>query len=338
MTLLIVLLIAIALILIIRSASKKSKEAQETSNPHIEVEIQYLKTEKTAGQSTLNADGSITLHKEGKARATLIGCTQSVADKIINLYHNSVSFYESEKMVGAVLMENDIQIKEVEDFRSKVRPIVQNRVEKLISKDPEWEILGDRDKEYKLEEYRAESMVEFDEEVSPAMSGALTHLTFNDPIQVPLAQEVIAQYGTHNLSTYCEYYGRKNPIIKVPNANYRKPLEQLVEVGLAYTGKDMSVEELLSSLTLAELNEIAATEKKFTRKDKAIQFLAEKDDITSIIEKQIALRSLFILTPLPDKFKEFDIEKFRISQNYYNELACVLTSLYNDYSTMKYIK
>ena len=338
MTLLIILLIAIALIVIIRSASKKPKETPNTTSIPIEVEFKQAENKREEGTFTPNADGSITLYNEGKSRATLLGCTQEAAENILNRLHNSASFYESERMIGAILMEHGIQIKEVEEFRSKVRPIVQNRVDKLISKDSEWAILGDKDKEYKLEEYRAESMVEFDDEVTPAMSGSLTHLTFNDPIQVPFLHEVLMQYGANNIATYCEHYGRKNPIIKVPNASYRKPLEQLVEVGLAYTGKDMSVEELLSSLTLAELNEIAATDKKFTRKDKAIQFLAEKEDISSIIEKQIALRSLFILTSLPEEFKEFDIEKFKESLNYYNELACVLNSLYNGYSTMKYTK
>lgn len=336
MTLLIILLIAIALILIIRSASKHPKETSKTTSVPIKVEVRQAENEENKGTFVSNADGTITLCNESKSRVTLLGCSQEVAESILNICHNSTSFYESEKLIGALLMENEIQIKEVDEFCSKVRPIVQNRVHKLISKDSEWEILGEKDKEYKTEEYKAEAMVQFNDEVSPAMSGSLTYLTFNDPIQVPLLQEITMQYGIDNISTYCEHYGRKNPIIKIPNANYRKPLEQLVEVGLAYTGKDMSVEELLSSLTLAELNEIAAADKKFTRKDKAIQFLAEKEDITAIIEKHIALRSLFILNPLPDPFKEFDIEKFVFSLNYYKELACVLTSLYFGYSTTKY--
>lgn len=338
MMLLIILLIAVALILIIRSTSKQPKETTKTTSIPIEVEFKQTKNKHIKGTFTPNVDGSVTLFNEGKSRVTLLGCTQEVAEKIINILDNSASFYESEKKIGAILMEKGIQIREVEEFLSKVRPIVQNRVDKLISKDSEWQTLGDKDKEYKLEEYMSESMVEFDEEVSPAMSVSLTHLTINAPTQVPLLQEIIMQYGVHNISTYCEHYGRKNPIIKISNANYSKPLEQLVEVGLAYTGKDMSIEELLSSLTLAELNEIAAADKKFTRKDKAIQFLAAKEDITSIIERHIALRSLFILIPLPEEFKEFDIEKYKVSLNYYNELACVLTSLYNGYSTMKYIK
>lgn len=338
MTLLIILLIIFVLILIFRSSSKKSKEVRKTDSHPIEIKIEYPSSKKEKGTVLSNPDGSITLCSENKSRVTILESTLEVANEIINICDDSSSFYDSEIKVGMILMENGVKIKEVEDFRSKVRPVVERRVNKLIAKYPDWKSLGEKDKEDVLEEFTNESMVKFDDEVSPAMSVSLSYLTFKDPITVPLLNEIISEYGSNNISTYCEHYGRKNPIIKIANVNYRKPLEDLVEIGLAYTGKDMSVEELLSTLTLAELNEIASTDKKFTRKDKAIQFVAEKEDVTSIIEKHIALRSLFVLNPLPDKFKEFDVEKFMECKDYYKELACVLISLYDGLSTMDYIE
>ena len=337
MTLLIILLVAIVLIVIALSSSKQTKEVQKQVSHPIEIDIEYSTNKKEKGKATLNPDGSITLCGENSTGVTILGASQDIANNIINIY-DSCSFYDSEIKVGMILMENGVQVKEVEEFRSKVRPVVERRVNKLIANDPEWESLGEKDKEDVLEEYTNDSMVEFDDEVSPAMSCSLSYLILKDPISVPLLDDIISEYGLNNISTYCEHYGRKNPIIKISNINYRKPLEDLVEIGLAYTGKDMSVEELLSTLTLAELNEIASTDKKFARKDKAIQFISEKEDVTSIIEKHIALRSLFVLKPLPDKFKEFDVEKFKKCKDYYKELACVLISLYDGLSTMDYIK
>ena len=337
MTLLIILLIAIVLILIVKSSSKPRTEIKKQESPHIEIEIEYPTNKKEKGKVISNPDGSVTLCRENRSSVTLIGSSKEVANKIIDICDN-FSIYESETKVGMVLMENGIQVKEVEEFRSKVRPVVERRVNKLIAKYPDWESLGEKDKEDVLEEFTNESMVKFDDEVSPAMSVSLSYLTFKDPITVPLLNEIISEYGSDIISTYCEHCGRKNPIIKIPNVNYRKPLEDLVNVGLAYTGKDMSVKELLSTLTLSELNEIASTDKKFTRKDKAISYIAEKEDVTLIIEKHIALRSIFILKSLPDKYKEFDMEKFKESKNYYKDLACVLISLYDGLSTMDYIE
>lgn len=340
MTLLIILLIVIVFIIIIRLSSKQSKEPKEVHKPinlPIDVKVDLSENRNEKGTSILNTDGSITLCNEGKFRVTLIGASQQVANKIINICESS-SVYESEMKVSSILMENSIQIKEVNEFRSKVRPIVENRVNKLIAKYKKWDSIGEKDKEYLIEEYQNESMVEFDEEVSPAMSSSLSYLTFHEPIQVPSLNDMVKEYGMYNISTYCEYFGRKNPIIKIPDVVHRKPLEELVNIGLAYTGRDMSLEELLSTLTLSDLNEIASTEKKFTRKDAAIKFLAGREDITSIIEKNIAVLSLFTLRSLPDRFKDFDIEKFKMSKNYYNDLSCVLISLYDGLSTMDYVE
>lgn len=338
MTLLIILLIVIALILIIKSSSKKTKEVQPVENITFDIKVESRSHEyiKEKGKVLPNSDGSMTLCSENKSRVTILESTLEVANEIINICDDSSSFYESEKRVGCILMEYGIQVKEVEEFLSKVRPIIEKRVSKLIAKDHRWESLDEEDRKYRREDHQNSSMVEFDDEVTPAMSGSLSYLIFNDPVSVPLLNEVITEYGSNNISTYCEYSGKKNPIIKITNEFYRKPLEDLVKVGLAYTGQDMSVEELLSTLTLAELNEIASTDKKFTKKDKVIKYLAEREDVNSIIEKHIVLPSLFTLTPLPEQFKDFDLEKYKTSQEYYNNLACVLISLYKGLSTMDY--
>lgn len=336
MTIIVILLIVVAAILIIGYLSKQTKAAQKSDEPHIGVEVEYPSGSNDKGTMTMNTDGSVTLCTGKKSHVTLIGASRQTANEIINICDNLFTYNDASKKVGRILMENGIQIKEVEEFCSKVRPLVESRVKELVTKDPEWESLGDRDKEDKENEYRSLSMVEFGEEVTPVMSGALSFLTFNQPVQVPLLTEIVTEYGGDNVDTYCQYFGRKNPIIKIPDATYRKPLEELVKVGLAYTGKDMSVEELLSTLTLAELNEIASTDTKFTRKDKAIKFLEEKDNIASIIDKSVTLRSLFSLRPLPDKYREFDIAKYTDSQCYYGNLADVLVSLYKGYSPMDY--
>lgn len=338
-TLIIIIVAAIivaAIIIITTLSSNHKKESNKPLDSHIEVEFEYSHELNEKGCITLASNGDITLSTGGDNNVTLIGASKQIATEIMGICDSPKSYYEWGKDISNILMTNEIQIKEVELFRTEVLPIVERRVAKLIEKDKEWESLGEKDKEDKIEEYRNISMVEFDEEVSPAMSGALSYLTFNKPIQVPQLNELIKEYGIRNMNTYCEYYGRKNPIITISNINYRKPLEELVTVGLAYTGKDLSVEELLSTLTLSQLNDIALVDKKFTKKEKAIKYIAEKENVTSIIENNITLRALFSLRPLPDKFIGFDIEKYKEVKCYYENLADVLVSLYKGYSPINY--
>jgi len=336
MTIIVILLIAFAVFFLINYSSKKSKEQQKHPEPHFEVKVEFSENNDEKGTMVRNNDGSITLCTSKNNRVTLIGASELTANEILSICDNATSFFDWSKKVSCILMEHGIQVKEVEDFRSQVRPIVEKRVNKLIANDDEWEQLGERDKEDKKHEFTISSMVKFGESVTPTMSTALYNLVFDQPIQVPLLNEIVAKYGANNIKTYSQYIGRKNPIIVIKDVNYRNPLEDLVKVGLAYTGKDMSVEELLSTLTLTELNEIASTETKFTRKDKAIKFLSEKEDISSIIEKNITLRALFALRPLPEEFKEFDFDKYIQSSHYYDTLADVLVSLYKGFSPIEY--
>lgn len=335
MVFIVILIIAVAILFIIKSQSARTKKAQKPLETHYEVTIESPSEDRGVGTITRNDDGSISISTGKKSCATLLGASQQIAEEIIGIC-DSHSSYEASKKVGSVLMENEILIKEVEEFCSKVRPIVDKRVRDLIAKDEEWDSLGERDKEDKKEEYQRISMVEFGEDVSPAMATSLSYLTFNRPLYVPLFNEIASEYGSDNVLTYSQYIGRKKSTISIPDVNYRKPLEELVKVGLAYTGKDMSVEELLSTLTLERLNELASTETRFTRKDKAIKYLAEQENIASIIDKNVTLRSLFGLLPLPDKYKEFDFEKYSQSCDYYNNLADVLLYLYLGLSPMDY--
>ena len=274
----------------------------------------------------------------GKAsKITLLNASDSSAETIKALCDHYSSYYDAVKSIRDVLLENGIQVAEVVAFQNKVRPLVEGRVQKLIAEDAEWESLGEKDRKDKMAEYIEKSMVSFNKEkVTPALETSLSYLAMHSPIQVPLLNNLINEYGVANLNTYCEYSGRKNPVIQIANAAYRKPLEDLVDAGLAYSGKDMSVEELLSSLTLNELNYISEPEARFTRKDKAIKFISEKDDVMSIVEKHVDLRSLFTLKPLPLHFNAFDIDGYSELQSYYEALADVVFSVYNGLSSISY--
>ena len=311
----------------------KADTSQETDHSESSIQEKHNIQSRSQGE-----ENNVFVLNSGKAsKITLFGASNSSAETIKRMCDNYSSYYDAVKSIRDVLLENAIQVAEVAAFQSKVQPLVEGRVQKRISEDGEWESLGEKDRRDKMAKYVDESMVSFDKDkVSPALETALSYLAMNSPIQVPLLDEMINEYGMANLNTYCEYSGRKNPVIQIANADYRKPLKDLVNAGLAYSGNDLSVEELLSSLTLNELNSISGPEARFTRKDKALKYISEKDDVASIIEKYVDRRSLFALKPLPPQFNAFDFDGFSKLQSYYEALADVVFSVYNGLSEIEY--
>ena len=330
----IIIIILVVAGLIIVSKTLWSKGAQPRQELKASSDIASLLQNKNHTSIRRREDGAFVLNGGTSRQVTLIGTNVHIAHVIkdkCDLLPTS-SYYDAVNDIRDILLENSIQVAEVNAFQNEVHPIIEKRVQRYISEDKEWDSLGEMDKRDRKMEYIDRSMVSFHSNVSPAMETALAYLAVHSIIQVPLLPELIREYGIKNLNTYYKYYGRKNPIISIPNSNYRKPLENLVDVGLAFTGKDMSVEELLSSLTLNKLNEISGTESAFTRKDKAIKYFSERADVSTIIEKNISLRSLFVLTPLPVQFQVFDFDKYGELLKYYEAVGDVVVSVYNGLS------
>ena len=103
-----------------------------------------------------------------------------------------------------------------------------------------------------------------------------------------------------------------------------------------YEDHDRVTFERIFHLTLNELNSISEPEARFTRKDKAVKYISEKDDVASIIEKYVDRRSLFALKPLPPQFNAFDFDGFSKLQSYYEALADVVFSVFNGLSEIEY--
>lgn len=363
MVLIILIIVFVGLYVFIKSPSSKERNRpSKQSNYSVAIEPREPQKKQTSVQR--RKDGAMVINRGKSSQITLINATPSAANSIVEIYYGVPSFYEQVRQVQSILLENTISVEEINFYQSKVRPIIENRVQKLISEDEEWLSLGEMDKRDKQQQYlensmseyledyynrpsREEKEIDFDSQlgnedendyVAPGFKDTLSYLALNAPIDVPLLNEMIHDYGLTNINTYYEYYGRKNPVISIANPNYRKPLEDLVKVGLACTGKDMSVEELLSSLTLNKLNEISGAETRFTRKDKAIKYLCEQNNIYSIIEKNVALRSLFALKPLPTQYQDFDFDKYHKLKAYYDALADVVVSVIDGCASIPFVQ
>ena len=361
MTALIVIAVIVGFVLFLKSPMKKGKQPPQKQRNYAQTKTPVSLKKKTTVQQ--RKDGALVINRGKSSQITLINANPAIANSIVDIYFSVPSFYEEVRQVRNLLMENSVEVEEINSYQNIVRPIIESRVQILISEDEKWESLGDmqmakrqRYLEDTISEYlddyysrppREEKEIDFDnlpddieddDSVSQGFKDTLASLALNSPIPLPFFSEMIRDYGLANINTYYEYYGRKNPVISIANPNYRKPLEDLVEVGLACDGRDMSFEELLSSLTLNKLNEISDAETRFTRKDKAIKYLSEQNNVYSIIKKNVSLNSLFALKPLPNQYQEFDFNGFHELRSYYEALADVVVSVISELGTIPFTK
>ena len=366
MTALIVIVVIVGFVLFLKSPNKKDKYSQKPSRNYGKTPVSP-KRQTTVQQ---RKDGALVINRGKSSQITLINASPAIAHSIVEIYYGVPSYYEEVRQVQSLLLENNVEVEEISLFQSSVRPIIESRVQTLISEDDGWESLGDIDKKEKRRQYREDAIskylddyysgypqeerdigfdnfsdddfekavIEEDDFVTPGFKATLSYLALNTPTIPPLFYEMIRDYGLANINTYYEYYGRKNHVISIADPNYRKPLENLVDVGLACTGMDMSVEELLSSLTLNKLNEISGAESRFTKKDKAIKSLSEQNNVYSIIKKNISLNSLFALKPLPNQYQEFDFSRFHELRSYYEALADAVISVISGCGNIPFTK
>ncbi len=120
----------------------------------------------------------------------------------------------------------------------------------------------------------------------------------------------------------------------------------MVDLGLSIRGSSIPLDEILSTLTLKDLNEIANNpEKQFKRKNQAIEFISAMPNIEEKIGSKISLRELFKLKQLPEKYSSINLKEVSNAWSYTYEVVGLLMDTYRNanYSTQtlkdkKYVK
>ncbi len=80
----------------------------------------------------------------------------------------------------------------------------------------------------------------------------------------------------------------------------RKDFETLVEMGFVRRGADIPIEDVLPTLTIAQMQQVAgdAAPKKFTRKAAAIEALKALPDLQQRLSTVVSFREMFQLKPI----------------------------------------
>jgi hypothetical protein len=278
--------------------------------------------------------GNWILNPTAPFELTIMNSDINISQQIRDLLDNDeMREYIKENKIVALFAEHNIKVKEIEDYKKKYQGIYLSKIEELKNNSTEWEKLGEMDREDLLIEFREEA----ENAIYERAECNLDILFEYEPVDITIDDELVKEYGFENIKTYLSYYDI-NKIRVIENDAYSRPMfEKLAELGLAKRGLDLSKEEILSTLTLKELNTIASNpNKEYKRKNQAIEYILTFENLDQIIGKHISLRSLFKLQPLPQKYDTLNLNEISETWQYHEEEAKLLIQTYrNSYYSWK---
>jgi hypothetical protein len=294
----------------------ESKSIQPTAD------ITSIKPKQSARKET-----EFVLNQGATFELTLLGADDALGRQIQNILLDDKIWDDKKKQqIVALFAEYNLKVKEVEAYKKKYGKVYFDKLEMLKNASAEWQAAGELDKEDLLEDYREIAIKEIYEQANCD----LVSLFEKEPADITVDDALIKEYGFENIQTYLRFADNLDKVRIIPNDNYnRQKFEKLVELGLSIRGSSIPLEEILSTLTLKDLNEIANNpEKQFKRKNQAIEFILAIPNIEEKIVSKISLRELFKLKPLPEKFASVNLQEFSNAWSYAYEVVGLLVDTY----------
>lgn len=296
----------------------ESKSTQPTSD------ITSIKPKQSASKDT-----EFVLNQGSTFELTLLGADNALGRQIQNILLDDNTWDDKKKQkIVALFAEYNLKVKEVEAYKKKYGKVYFDKLEQLKNASAEWQAAGELDKEDLLEDYREIAIKEIYEQANCD----LVSLFEKEPADITVDDALIKEYGFENIQTYLRFADNLDKVRVIPNDNYnRQKFEKLVELGLSIRGSSIPLEEILSTLTLKDLNEIANNpEKQFKRKNQAIEFILAIPNIEEKIGSKISLRELFKLKPLPEKFASVNLQEVSNAWSYAYEVVGLLVDTYRN--------
>lgn len=296
----------------------ESKSTQPTSD------ITSIKPKQSASK-----ESEFVLNQGSTFELTLLGADNALGRQIQNILLDDSTWDDKRKQkIVALFAEYNLKVKEVEAYKKKYGKVYFDKLEQLKNASAEWQAAGELDKEDLLEDYREIAIKEIYEQANCD----LVSLFEKEPADITVDDALIKEYGFENIQTYLRFADNLDKVRVIPNDNYnRQKFEKLVELGLSIRGSSIPLEEILSTLTLKDLNEIANNpEKQFKRKNQAIEFILAIPNIEEKIGSKISLRELFKLKPLPEKFASVNLQEVSNAWSYAYEVVGLLVDTYRN--------
>jgi hypothetical protein len=274
-----------------------------------------------------NLSGYWILNPDAPFELTVMSTDKKIVQQIRDLLDNDeIRDYRKEDMLIAIFAEYNIKIKEIEDYKDRYKGFYLLKIEEMKRNSYEWHTLGEKDREDLMFEFRKKAYRLIYENANCNFELMFEY----EPMNVTIDDELIKEYGFECMKTYLTYVDNLDKVREIPNDAYSRPLfEKLVELGLAIRGNDLPKEEILSTLTLKELNAIADNpQKEYKRKKQAIEYILMFNNLEHIISNYVSLRSLFKLLPLPQKYSSLNLQDISKTWKYHAEEVKLLMNTY----------
>ena len=254
---------------------------------------------------------------------TILDCTKELAQRIKELCEDG--YYKAEKEMLVLFATHNIKVKEIEEYKQKYHKTFFDRYEQLKKESVEYKDADPQDR------------ADMDEEFFQQAQDSLYELASYDAYKLfcsydmSIDDEFLQEYGFDVLNAYFSYANKIGKVAVIGKENYyRAAFEKMSETGLALRGKDIPLEELLTSQTLKTLNEIADNpEKEFKRKNQAIEYIIAHPEKQERLDEYISFRELFKLLPLPEKYANLDLDQVRMMWDCHREEARILLLTYS---------
>jgi len=314
-----------------RQKEQKGKLTIPDENPNLsdykKVQFNFDMSEQTAHPK---ATGELQKVSEGWVinsgmpfELTILDCTKELAQRIKELCEDG--YYKAEKEMLVLFATHNIKVKEIEEYKQKYHKTFFDRYEQLKRESAEYQDADPQDR------------ADMDEEFFQQAQDSLYELASYDAYKLfcsydmTIDDEFLQEYGFDVLNAYFSYANKIGKVAVIGKDNYcRAAFEKMAETGLALRGKDIPLEELLTSQTLKTLNEIADNpEKEFKRKNQAIEFIIAHPEKQEKLGEYISFRELFKLLPLPEKYANLDLGQVRMMWDCHREEARILLLTYS---------
>lgn len=226
-----------------------------------------------------------------------------------------------------IVCRSNLRCKEIDDYVAKYKPIYLENIDQQKRSSKEWLEAGEKDKEDLLSSFRTKAI----ETLYLKPYCDLELIFEGEPSDVTIDDSVLDKYGYENMVVYLRFFDNLDKVRIIKNDNYlREPFERLVALGLAKRGAEISLEDILETFSLNDLNSFTkdTLAEPFKRKNKAIEHILSMPNIKEQLNNRIAYREFFQLKALPGDFSHIDLRKVSNAWKYSSEVSFLIAHTY----------
>jgi len=271
------------------------------------------------------------INPNGSFSITLYSTTENVVYEIKRLLDQRFTRQGDQgsyKSIQPFFLSGDVRCKEIDDYVANFRPIYLQKIDELKIASSEWSASSERDREDLLKGFCDAAISALD--VRPAFVD-LKVLLDGTPDLVGTG-ELVKRLGLDAVDMYAAFAVGKRKVLAAPVGHRSRPkLERLVEAGLARRGAQIPVHDILATLSVKELRELAADSNQapaLVRKNQAVDYAASLNDISQRLAAKVALREFFELLALPAEFSKLSLPLVLAALSYTRQLAVLVSETY----------